>query len=158
MRAQFSELAEHMLYFFTKSTSANSFLIGWSMSSDVPSAVTHPWTSAVFYFTKHLSYDHPEKSRKSGFQRRVAFGWGGGGLLRGRMKTFSLLVSWYSEPSQPQRIISGLNANSNLSPIYSAGKSSDHKCSKIYRISPHTYLYKTKHTYTNIKHNLSTRD
>ena len=42
--------------------------------------------------------------------------------------------------------------NFNLSPSYSAHKSSNHKFSKIYKISPDTNLYNTKHTYKNIKH------
>ena len=62
------------------------------------------------------------------------------------------LVSWCFEPSQPPRIISGLKTNFNLSPIYSAQKSPNHKFSKIYKISPDTNLYKTKHTYAYIKH------
>ena len=39
------------------------------------------------------------------------------------------LVSWYSEPSQPQQITSGLKkkTNFNLSPRYFAHKSSNHK-------------------------------
>ena len=39
----------------------------------------------------------------------------------------SLLVSWCFEPSQPQRITSGLNTNFNLSPSHSFHKSLDHK-------------------------------
>ena len=38
-------------------------------------------------------------------------------------------VRWYFEPSQPQRIISGLRPNFNLCPSYSAHKSSNHKFS-----------------------------
>ena len=37
------------------------------------------------------------------------------------------LVIWCFEPSQPQRIASGLNTNFNLSPIYSFNKSLYHK-------------------------------
>ena len=37
------------------------------------------------------------------------------------------LVSWCFEPSQPQRIASGLNTNFTLSPTYSFHKSSYHK-------------------------------
>ena len=40
---------------------------------------------------------------------------------------FIQLVSWCFEPSQPQRIISGLNTNFNLSPSYSFHKSLHHK-------------------------------
>ena len=40
----------------------------------------------------------------------------------------------------------------NLSPIYSAHKSSNHKLSKNHKISPDTSLQKT---YTNIKHKIS---
>ena len=36
------------------------------------------------------------------------------------------LVSWYFEPSRPQRIVSGLKTNFSLSPSYSAHKSSNH--------------------------------
>ena len=36
------------------------------------------------------------------------------------------IVSWYFEPSQPQRIISVLSAIFNLSPSYSAHKSPNH--------------------------------
>ena len=61
-------------------------------------------------------------------------------------------VSWYCEPNQPQKNISGLNTNFSLSPSYSAHKLSNHKFTKIYNTSPDTNLYKTIHTYTNIKH------
>ena len=37
------------------------------------------------------------------------------------------LVTWHSEPSQPQRITFGLNTNSTLSPSYSFHKSCYHK-------------------------------
>ena len=37
-----------------------------------------------------------------------------------------MLVSWYFEPSQPQRITSGLKTMFSLSPFYSAPKSSNH--------------------------------
>ena len=50
----------------------------------------------------------------------------------------SQLVSWYFEPSQPQRMISGLKASFNLSPSYCAHKSSSHKFSRVYKISPGT--------------------
>ena len=39
----------------------------------------------------------------------------------------------------------------NLSPIYSAGRSSNHKLSTNHKISPDTNLHKT---YTNIKHKI----
>ena len=38
--------------------------------------------------------------------------------------------------------------NFNLSPIYSAHESSNHKFSKSHKISPNTNLHKTKHTQT----------
>ena len=63
------------------------------------------------------------------------------------------LVSWYFEPSWPQRIISGLKTNFSLSPSYSARKSSSHKFFQIYKVSPDTNLNTRKHTYTNIKLN-----
>ena len=44
-----------------------------------------------------------------------------------RRSTNSQLVSWCFEPSQPQRITSGLNTNFTLSPSYSFHKSSYHK-------------------------------
>ena len=56
------------------------------------------------------------------------------------------LVSWYFELSQPQRIASQLKTMFNLSPIYSACKSSNHILSKNHKISPDTNLHKTKHT------------
>ena len=61
------------------------------------------------------------------------------------------LLSWCFEPSQAQRIILGLKTNFSLSASYSAHKSTNHKFSKIDKISPDTNLFKTKHTYTNIK-------
>ena len=51
--------------------------------------------------------------------------------------------------SQPQRITSQLGTMFNLSPIYSACKSSDNKLAKNHKISPDTNLHKT---YINIKH------
>ena len=59
-----------------------------------------------------------------------------------------MLVSWYFEPSQPQRITSPLKTMFNLSQIYSARKSSNHKLSANHKISPDTNLHKTKHTQT----------
>ena len=55
-------------------------------------------------------------------------------------------VSWYFEPSQPQRITSRQKTMFNLSAIYSAHKSSNHKLSKNHIISPDTNLLTTKHT------------
>ena len=52
-------------------------------------------------------------------------------------------VSQSFEPSQPQGIVSGLKTNLTLSITYSAHKSSNHKFSKIYQISPDTNLSKT---------------
>ena len=43
------------------------------------------------------------------------------------MKKKDKLVSWCFEPSQPQRITSGLNTNFTLSPSYSFHKSSYHR-------------------------------
>ena len=66
------------------------------------------------------------------------------------------LVSRYFEPSQPQRIVSGLNTNFkfSLSPSDNAHKSSHHKFSTVYKISPNKNVCNTMHTviYTNIKH------
>ena len=45
----------------------------------------------------------------------------------------SQLVNWYFEPSQPQRITSQLKTIFNLSPIYSAHKSSNHKSAKNHK-------------------------
>ena len=45
------------------------------------------------------------------------------------------------EPSQPQRIMSGLKTNFNLSPCYCACKSSNHKFSKTYKLSLDTNLF-----------------
>ena len=52
-------------------------------------------------------------------------------------------------PVNSQRVLSGLKTNLSLSPSCSAHKLSHHKFSKFYN----TNLYKTKHTYTNIKQN-----
>ena len=59
-----------------------------------------------------------------------------------------LLVSWYFEPSQPQRITSRLKTMFNLSLIYSARKSSNHKFSQNHKICPDTNLHKAKQTQT----------
>ena len=65
------------------------------------------------------------------------------------------LVGWNFKPSQPPTIIlSGLKTNLNLSPDYSAHKSSNHRFSQTYKNSPDTNVYKTKYTYTNIKHQI----
>ena len=55
------------------------------------------------------------------------------------------LVSWYFEPSQPQRVTSWLKTMFNPSPIYSACKSSNHKISINHKISHDTNLPKTQH-------------
>ena len=52
-------------------------------------------------------------------------------------------VSWYFEPSQPQRVTSWLKTMLNPSPIYSACKSSNHKLSIKHKISHDTNLHKT---------------
>ena len=65
-----------------------------------------------------------------------------------KILAISLLVSWYFEPSQPQRITSRLKTMFNLTPIYSARKSSNHKLSIKHKISHDTNLHKTKHTQT----------
>ena len=51
------------------------------------------------------------------------------------------LVSWYFEPSQPQRVTLWLKTMFNLAPIYHACKSSNHKLSKNHKISPDTNLH-----------------
>ena len=59
-----------------------------------------------------------------------ALGWNRGqDYSQGCRRTVSYLVSWHFEPSQPQRITSRLKTMFNLSPIYSARKSSNHKLS-----------------------------
>ena len=58
------------------------------------------------------------------------------------------LVSWYFEPSQPQRVTSWLKTMFNPSRIYSARKSSKHKSSTNHKIRHDTNLHKTKHTQT----------
>ena len=60
----------------------------------------------------------------------------------------SQLVSWYFELSQRQRITSRLKTMFNLSPIYSAHKSSSHKLSQNHKISPDTNLHTTKRRQT----------
>ena len=55
-------------------------------------------------------------------------------LYQGERGRGGWLVSWCFEPSQPQRTISGLKTNFNLSPTYSAHKSSNDTFSKIYQI------------------------
>ena len=69
-------------------------------------------------------------------------------------RTTSQLISWYFEPSQAQRITSGLKqtkTNFNLSPIYSAHKSSNYKFPKNHKTSPNTNVHETKHTQTKIQ-------
>ena len=56
-------------------------------------------------------------------------------------------------PSQPQCIISGVISNIKLSPSYCAHKPSNHKFSKIHKISPDKNLFQ-KNTHTNIKHKI----
>ena len=71
-------------------------------------------------------------------------------ISKGACELMSELVSWlvnrYFEPSQLQRIISGLKTNLSLSPSCSAHKSSNHSFSKIYKISPNTNLFTHTHT------------
>ena len=74
------------------------------------------------------------------------------------------LVSWCFEPSQPQRIASGLNTNFTLSPTYSFHKSSYHKsyCFSLYIFSGHsawepassrvTYFILQAYTGTSVSH------
>ena len=52
-------------------------------------------------------------------------------------------VSWCSEPSQPQRITSGLKTNFTLSPSYSFHKSSYHKSCCFFL--PYLYSADTQH-------------
>ena len=52
------------------------------------------------------------------------------------------LVSWYFEPSQPQRVTSWLKTMFNPSPFYSTRKSSNHKLSINHKISPDTNQHK----------------
>ena len=54
------------------------------------------------------------------------------------------LVSWYFEPSQPQRVTSWLKTMFNLPSIYSARKSLNHKLSINHKISHDTNLHKIK--------------
>ena len=65
----------------------------------------------------------------------------------GRYRSY-LVISWYFEPSQPQRVTSWLKTMFNLSPIYSARKISNHKLSINHKISHDINLHKTKHTQT----------
>ena len=78
-------------------------------------------------------------------------------LLTKSHKMHRMLLDWKHacqfigtlESSQPQRIISGLKANFSLSPTYSAPKSSNHKFSEIYKISPDiNYTKQNIHTQT----------
>ena len=59
-----------------------------------------------------------------------------------------IIVSWYFEPSQPQRVTSWLKTMFNLTPIYSARKSTNHKLTINHKIRHDTNLHKTKHTQT----------
>ena len=59
-------------------------------------------------------------------------------MLKCRIKTICLLVNWYFEPRQPQRITSRLKTMFNVSPVYSEHKSSNHEFSKKDKISPDT--------------------
>ena len=54
-----------------------------------------------------------------------------------------MLVNWYFEPRQPQRVTSWLKTMFNQSPIYSACKLSNHKLSKNHKVSPDTKPHKT---------------
>ena len=58
----------------------------------------------------------------------------------------NLLVSWYFEPSQPQRITSELKQTSVC--LLFTLRSSKHKFPKNHKISPDTNLQKTNHTQT----------
>ena len=61
------------------------------------------------------------------------------------IRQLSKLVSWCFEPSQPQRIISGLNTNFTLSPRFSFHKSSYHKsCFNKYFLAS-LYSARTQH-------------
>ena len=75
----------------------------------------------------------------------------GGQSSKEQFAVISWLVSWYFEPGQSQRITSWLKTMFNLSPIYFARKSSNHKLFKNHKISPvHKFTYNK--TYTNIEH------
>ena len=60
-------------------------------------------------------------------------------------------LSWYFGPDQPQRIVSGLKTNLNLSPTHFAHKSSHQNTHSLTSIKNKNK--KTKHTYTNVKQN-----
>ena len=64
-----------------------------------------------------------------------------------------LIVNWYFEPSQPQRIISRLKTMFSPSPIHSARKSSNQKLFKNHKISP-VHKFISNKTYTNIEHKI----
>ena len=70
-----------------------------------------------------------------------------------RQKLERELISWYFEPSQPQRIISALKTNFNLSPSYSAHKSPNHNFSQICKISPDTNIC-IQNTHTQTSNNI----
>ena len=68
--------------------------------------------------------------------------------IRWGFEPYCELLSWYFEPSQPQRITSRLKKKFNLSAIHSARKSSNHKSTQNHKINPDTNLHKTQHTQT----------
>ena len=55
------------------------------------------------------------------------------------------LICWHFEPSQPQRITSGLKSTST-SLLFTPHTSSNHKFHENHQTSPDTNLHKTKHT------------
>ena len=71
---------------------------------------------------------------------------------RGNKVTVVLLVRWYFEPNQSQRITSRPKTMFNLCAVYSASKSSNHKLSKTHKISPDTNPHKTKNQKTHKHH------
>ena len=80
------------------------------------------------------------KIQLKGPSRQKQIPWADGNGM-GKLCWF-VLVSGCFKPSQPQRIISGLKTNFKLSPSYSVHNSSNHKFSKIYKISPNTNYIK----------------
>ena len=72
-------------------------------------------------------------------------------IMKVSVQSISQIVSWYFQPSQPQRISSGLKTMSNLFPFfifffYPARKSSNHRLSRTTK-SVLTQMYR-KHTQT----------
>ena len=63
-----------------------------------------------------------------------------------------LLVSWYFEPSQPQRIMSGLKTNFHLFPSYSVYKSLNNKFLKSQLSVKYFTKKPTQHTSYLIEH------